>query len=104
MDKQLIMMRMGHRSTDEVRAYKWVSEMQQQPLSNVLNRTCDHDATSEPPQKKQKIADGQENVVSTDSTPSGVSTGEYTQQGLKRSCTQRNPDLVVVCISLAVTT
>ena len=54
-DEQLIMMRTGHRSTDGVRAYKRVSESQQQALSSVLNRTCNGGAaTSEPPQKKQK--------------------------------------------------
>ena len=45
-DEQLIMMRTGHRSMDGVRAYKRVSETQQQALSNVLNRTRDHNGWS----------------------------------------------------------
>ena len=65
------MMRTGHRSTDGVRAYKRVSESQQQALSSVLNHTCDGGAaTSEPPQKKQKNLDGKENVVSVETTHS----------------------------------
>ena len=40
----------------------------------MLNCTRHRDATSEPPQKKQKVADGQENAVPTESTPPGEST------------------------------
>ena len=88
-DEQLIMIRTGHRSIDGVRAYKRVSESQQQALSNVLNSTCECDggaATSEPPQKKkQKIADGKENVVSVETTLRGESAtpGNNTQQAMK---------------------
>ena len=51
------MLRTGHRSIDGVRTYKCVSEDQQQVLSNVLNRVIEP-----PPQKKVKIAEGQENA------------------------------------------
>ena len=44
----------------------------------MLNRTHDRDATSEPPQKKLKVADGQENAVPTESTPPGESTQQAT--------------------------
>ena len=40
----------------------------------MLNHTHDRDATSELPQKKQKVADDQENAVPTESTPPGEST------------------------------
>lgn len=48
----------------------------------MLNRTCDHGATPELP---QKIADGRENIASTESTPAGESSlpGENTQWVMK---------------------
>ena len=51
----------------------------------MLKRTCDRGATPELPQKKLKIADGQENIVSTESTPAGESSlpGENTQWAMK---------------------
>ena len=52
----------------------------------MLNCTCDGGAaTSEPPQKKQKNADGKENVVSVETSQRGESTtpGDNTQQAMK---------------------
>ena len=65
-------MRTGHHSIDEVRTYKGVSESQQQALSSVLN----HDVI-QLPQKKQKVAESQENqaAVNPPTTSQHTNTG-----------------------------